>query len=69
MQKLEQSFIDSGMDDKKIPKQFKRLISDVNNGNISEYSTFQRFTGNVKNKFTSKVNNRRKSNVKYKDSE
>ncbi len=67
MQRMEQKFVDSGMDDKKIPKQFKRLISDVNNGNISEYSTFQRFTGNVKNKFTSKVNNGNKSNVKYKN--
>ncbi len=47
MQSMEQSFIDNGIDEKKIPKQFKRLISDIEDGRISEYSTFQRFTGNI----------------------
>ena len=51
MQKMEQTFIDNGVDEKKIPKQFKKLITDIDDGKISEYSTFQRFTGNIKSKF------------------
>ena len=62
MQSMEQRFINNGMDERKISKQFKRLISDIENGNISEYSTFQRFTGNIKNRFTGNNNNNSKNN-------
>ena len=62
MQRMEQRFIENGIDEKKIPKQFKKLISDIENGNISEYSTFQRFTGSVKNKVTRRNNFIRNAN-------
>ncbi len=64
MQKMEQKFIDNGIDEKKIPKQFNKLISDIEDGNISEYSTFQRFTGSIKNKIP-KGNGRRRRRNNY----
>ncbi len=52
MQKMQEQFMANGLDERGMSKQFKRLISDINNGNISEYSRFQRYTAKIKNRFT-----------------
>ncbi len=70
MQRLQIQYARQGLDEKKIIKQAKQTVKDINNGFISELSAGDRFVGSIKQKFENfQENQRRASQRRTQDEE